>query len=172
MVSPVGRKRKPAELHVLQGTHRKKDHGPKSAAAIGGGVSKPTKAPNPPDELDRIGKAEWRRVVKLLMEVNLLANADLRHLARYCAAYQDVRRITKELDKWNKDHPKLYNMTHNGTGTLVSHPLVGQRERATKSMLEFGREFGMTPSSRTRLIGMMEAPKAENPFQQFKGKRT
>jgi P27 family predicted phage terminase small subunit len=50
-------------------------------------------------------------------------------------------------------------------GNWIQHPLVGMARRAAADMALFAAEFGMTPSSRTRV--QVTAGKTPNEFDVF-----
>ena len=90
------------------------------------------------------GKKEWKRILPLLNENKLATEADFIALAAYC----------QSVDTWvNAEKLKradgLTSTTSNGT--LVQHPAVGIANSAMDKILKFGREFGLTPASRSGL---------------------
>ena len=56
------------------------------------------------------------------------------------------------------------------SGNVIQNPLVGAANKAMADMVRYAAEFGLTPSSRTRVSGL-EANAAPNPFAQFDARR-
>jgi P27 family predicted phage terminase small subunit len=160
-----GRPPKPTALKLIQGTARKD-----RVSANEPKPEKPARVPPPPKGLGKIGQAEWRRTAKHLHGLNLLTVVDTEMLFQYCKAVELERQATGYLAKWNLDHPDHPNLIKINAVTGISyrtHPWVLQRDTARKAVLDFAKEFGMSPSSRTRVEGMVQAPKA-NKFDQYK----
>lgn len=151
-MATVGRKPKPAELKLLTGNPGKRPV--KRAAAVG---RDRLRAPAPPDWLPDHGKSEWRRVAPLLLAMRVLRDTDLTALAVYCESYARYRQARTDLDT-NKS---MY--TDTGTGSLKAHPAVTVLNQALAQMHGFMAEFGLTPSSRSRVAS--EAPKEKSEFE-------
>ncbi len=89
----MANKRKPDNVHQLQGTLRKDRHGdPNTKVTIN------SKIPAAPGWLTAKAKTEWKRIVNVMQHVNVLTAADLSTLAQYCILYA-------ELTKWKEDFP-------------------------------------------------------------------
>jgi P27 family predicted phage terminase small subunit len=95
--------------------------------------------PSPPRTLDLSGRAEWRRLVPQLQGLGLLTGLDLSALEVYCALFAEERQLRKlrargvrekRDDVWRVD-------------TAIDRKRGLQRQ--------FLSEFGLSPSSRTRL---------------------
>jgi P27 family predicted phage terminase small subunit len=118
----------------------------------------PTGIPTCPSQLDKIAKAEWRRISKELIALGLLTNVDRTALAGYCAAYS----------RWIKAEQELQTkaaVVKAPSGYPMPNPYIGIANTALDKMLRFLVEFGMTPASRSRL--QVDPPSSEDPFAEF-----
>lgn len=112
-----------------------------------------------PSHLDKVAKAEWRRVSSELEANGLLTAVDRAALAAYCSAYSRWTAAELKIQKHG-----LVIMT--AKGYPVQNPYVGIANTALDHMRKFASEFGMTPASRTRLT--VETPTTnEDPFTAF-----
>lgn len=99
-----------------------------------------------PRHLDDVARAEWRRVVRVLYETGLLTDVDRGALSGYCSSWSTYVRADQELGKVGVSEVVMTN-----NGNLVRNPWLGVRNEAMVNMLKFMSEFGMTPSSRSRI---------------------
>jgi P27 family predicted phage terminase small subunit len=97
-----------------------------------------------PAWLDPEAKAEWKRVAPLLKQLNLLTEVDGTALAGYCQAYATWRRATATLQQ------KGY-VVNTPSGYKQQRPEVSIAMKALGLVKVFCAEFGMTPSSRSRI---------------------
>lgn len=105
----------------------------------------PLGIPTCPEFLDESARAEWHRCVAILQEMGILTTADRAALAAYCVAYgrwvdaeEQVRKfgpIVKSPDK----------------GFPMQSPYLSIANHALETMRRLMVEFGMTPSSRSRI---------------------
>ena len=101
-------------------------------------------APPMPSWLSREAKAEWKRVVPELERLGLLSQLDRAALALYAQAYGRWAEAEKELVV----HGLIVKTK---SGMLIQNPYLWIANRAAKQMSEMLAEFGMSPSSRTRV---------------------
>lgn len=99
-----------------------------------------------PEYLNEIAAGEWNRVFKELKDSGVLVRLNRQVLAGYCSAYANWKRAQEILNK-KKD---LTFKTPNGA--LQQIPEVGIVNQALIAMLKYASEFGMTPSSRSRIM--------------------
>ena len=110
-----------------------------------------SKAPPVPAWLSKDAKAEWRRVVPILVERRILTTADLGSLENYCTAIGQVREMERHL----QEHGHVFESFKEQEGELVStglkrNPAVGiQSDAMTRARL-LAAELGLTPVSRSR----------------------
>lgn len=109
------------------------------------------RVPSPPTELGKKAAAEWRRVAKELHDLGVLTRIDTKALANYCQAYDDMLTARGLLQNWNMLNPDQINVQRSLTGVVKTHPYVQQIREARLDMMRFAAEFGLTPSSRSRV---------------------
>lgn len=133
----AGRKPLPTQLKVIKGTLQKcrERKEPKPPTAI----------PDAPKCLDSVGKREWKRITAELYRLGLVTALDMAALAGYCQAFSTWYQAAKEL----KTEKNLTVMTEKGN--VIQHPLVGIVNTSAAEMRRFLVEFGMTPSSRSKV---------------------
>ena len=97
---------------------------------------------------------EWGRISRELHKLGLLTEIDRPALEAYCQAYgrwAEVSRLMKAPEfSWIITTPK---------GAQIQNPLVGVANTSVEIMRKFLAEFGMTPSSRSRVIVPKEKTK-------------
>jgi P27 family predicted phage terminase small subunit len=115
-------------------------------------------APDCPDWLDTVGKAEWARVVPLLTTLGLLGKIDRTALAAYCQSYarwvEAERVLSKEGTTIDMD-----------SGYSQIRPEVTIAHKYLDKVKSFCAEFGMTPSARARMS--IPGKKDEDEFGEF-----
>ena len=145
----VGRHRKPANLHALEGNPSKLSKAEmeqrlKSERKVDVSV------PDPPEFLDNIALKEWNRVTPILERLGIINHVDQAALAGYCSTYSKWYQIEKVL-KRNKfiqcetleDGQRIYS--------LKNTKLLAESKTLLVQIRAFCSEFGFTPSSRARL---------------------
>lgn len=132
-----GRKPKPLNLHILNGNPSKKKLNtsePKPEVSI----------PSMPDFLNEDAKKEWYRITPKLEKLGLISQFDRAALAAYCQLYG--RWV--ECEKVLKKNGILYTTP---TGIKRKSPILVIANESFNLMLKVITDFGMTPSSRSRL---------------------
>jgi len=129
---------------------------------------KPSKEPRPavgtpamPEWLNAEAQAEWRRIVPELAALGLLTIVDRATLAAYCAAWSELREATNMIDA--EGRVIVVDVFARDSGEKVGtrktiHPAVRLQREAFRLVKQFLGEFGLSPSSRTRLT----APKKQD----------
>ncbi len=97
-----------------------------------------------PEELNGEAAVEWHRMVDELYACGLLTKVDRAALMAYCMAY--ARWIVAE-----KNLRRTGTLVKRKDGAPMLSPYLAVVNDALKHMLAFMREFGLTPSSRSRL---------------------
>jgi P27 family predicted phage terminase small subunit len=149
-----GRKPIPSRLHELNGDpgkrHRSRDGEPRPEAL--------EKVPSPPRHLNRRAAGVWRRIVPELISMRLISAVDGASLAAYCSAVATYQEADERLktEKWT---------TSTARGGSRPNPLFKIRDEALKLVNKFAGEFGLTPSTRSRVIGA-SSPK-QSAFSNF-----
>jgi P27 family predicted phage terminase small subunit len=129
----------PSALKRLRGNpgrRRLNEHEPQPRSA--------RKCPEPPPWLTPYALERWREVAPELFALGLLTVADVGALAIHCSHYGRWRQAEEQIARM----PELVATTERGR---VADPLVAIAGRAAKDALSSGNEFGLTPSSRTRV---------------------
>ncbi len=145
---PAGRPPIPAAIHRLHGNPSRLP-----AAALSPANEPEVKVPDPPDFLCDEAREEWVRIVPELKTLGLVAEVYARPLAAYCVAYGDWARARAAVEKmYASGNPEemvgLVITTHSGYQQVTG--LMTLANQSEKRMLEAAREFGITPSSRTK----------------------
>jgi len=145
-----GRRPKPTALKKLQGNPGRRplnELEPKPARGL----------PPCPDFLQGEARRHWDEIGPQLEAMGVLAEIDGTMLAAYCQAYAQWRDALEKL--------KLGTIIKAPSGYPVLSPYCYLANKAMQIMRGIAQEFGMTPSSRSRL--KMEKPAEENPLAEF-----
>jgi P27 family predicted phage terminase small subunit len=148
----AGRRPTPTSLKLLNGNPGKRSlnkHEPKFSGI-----------PSCPKHLDKAARTEWKRVASELTATGLLTTVDRAALAAYCAAWSRWTDAEINIQKFGTviKSPK--------SGFPIQNPYVGVANTALDQMRKFAVEFGMTPSSRSR-ISVTDGSKSDDPFTEF-----
>lgn len=136
-----GRKPKPTELKRLAGNPGKRPLGNEPQPP------RPEGTPYAPRHLNDAAKKEWRRLVGILLEMGLYTVVDRAALAMYCQAW----------GRWVVAEKKVAEgeeMLKSEKGIFYQNPWRHEANRAYEQMRKMLAEFGLTPSSRTRLTAL------------------
>lgn len=115
-------------------------------------------AAEPPKWLDQAAREEWQRVVPELQRLGLLTMLDASALAIYCDAFSTFVRASKALN----EHGLVFATK---TKYLAPLPYVAIKNQAALIIRQYCQEFGLTPSSRTRLSGTSSPDGEESPME-------
>ena len=123
---------------------------------------KPTGIPTCPRHLDKEAKAEWKRISAELIKLGLLTSIDRAALSGYCCAYS--RWVTAEAQI-----AQFGLVVKAGkSGYPIPSPFVGIANVALDHMRKFCIEFGLTPSSRSKVQGApQQGAGIASPFAKF-----
>lgn len=136
-----GRKPKPVETHERNGNPSRLDL--KSRLLISKKINR--ERPSPPDHLDKTAREHWEKIVPDLEAMGTLAKIDAGSLEALCQAYSNMTRAAKDLKKLDS----LFYKTPNGS--LQQIPQIGIFNKSASLYKSYASEFGLTPSSRTRV---------------------
>lgn len=143
-----GPKPLPANVHVLRGNASKLPR-----ASLQDTVCPPAAIPSAPDHLNAEALEEWQRVTPLLLQLGLITEIDRAALAGYCQAYgrwvNAERTIARLNGESENGHGGEIDVTPSGYKQISVHEQ--RSNRALETMAKFAAEFGMTPSSRSRV---------------------
>lgn len=108
--------------------------------------------PKCPEHLDDEAKSEWMRISQELLSAGLLTMVDRAALAGYCQSWSDWTDATLQLTKEGKVYV-------DDKQARRKNPYFDIAYKAKHSMKDFLVEFGMTPSSRSRITASMPPPR-------------
>jgi P27 family predicted phage terminase small subunit len=151
----AGRRPTPTATKLLNGNpgHR----------ALNKSEPKFTGTPTCPKHLDKEAKTEWKRVSAELIAAGLLTTVDRAALAAYCSAWSRWLNAELSIQKFGTviKSPK--------SGFPIQNPFVGVANTALEQMRRWAVEFGMTPSSRSRISTTPSGGNGgnENAFENF-----
>ncbi|PNP87445.1 terminase [Listeria newyorkensis] len=94
---------------------------------------------HPPSWLDKTAKKEFNRITALLLEIDLINDADIAHLALYCDSYSQYlsyKRQVKKKGLWVDNKP---------------NPFILRMKDAAIQMRSFGADLGLSPAARAKL---------------------
>lgn len=114
------------------------------------------KAPRCPDFLDEIAKREWSRMLPILKRMKVLTEADGVALANLCQALSTMIQAQEALSKSGL-------LVKAQSGWVQQSPLVSVVQSQMKIVNQLCGEFGLTPSSRSRITTASE-PDKSNPY--------
>ena len=133
-----GRKPKPTAIKELEGNPGKR--------ALNKNEPKPKKsAPKCPVWLDAEAKKEWRRASKQLEALGILTEVDMAAFAGYCITYSRW----KDSEEFITKHGMIFKTQG---GQLAQVPQITISQNYLKIMIKLCEQFGMTPSSRSRIV--------------------
>ena len=135
----------------------------KRGANLADGIKPDVATPDCPDWLCLTGKGEWMRVVPHLQKCGLLSHLDMAALALYCQSYGRyvelengmTARIKKlqavqKLDYIDAVRTAFIDTTPNGYQQVSA--LASTIRNLKDEVLRYLAQFGMSPSSRTRVV--------------------
>jgi P27 family predicted phage terminase small subunit len=105
----------------------------------------PSDLPECPDHLQNQARAEWFRICAVLLQMDLLTSADHALLEAYCVAYArwlDAEAMVKKYGIIVKSPNKGFPMTS---------PYLHVANSSMEQLRKLAVEFGLTPSSRSRI---------------------
>ena len=133
----VGRKPAPTQLKIIRGNPGRRPL-PEGDPEIPAGI------PDPPKHLVGKAKKEWLRITPELSRAGILTKIDGTALAAYCDCFAVWAEASKKLKKEG-----LTITSDEGLPTVS--PYLKISNAAIDRMRQFLVEFGMTPSSRSRV---------------------
>lgn len=137
MAQMVGRRPKPTRLKLLAGNPGRRPlraDEPEPEVAI----------PEPPKFLSPEALLEWRRITPLLERLELVSQLDRAALSLYCQAWGRWVDAEKIIGKTGL-------MVESPSGHRIQSPHLAIANRAIEQLDKILVEFGMTPSSRSRV---------------------
>lgn len=100
--------------------------------------------PRPPEHLSDDEKEKWKLIVRELHPLGLVTTIDKDALAMYCVIF--VR--WKKAERMVREKGEIIKTA---AGNIIQNPYLSIANRALDQLNKLGAEFGMTPSSRSRV---------------------
>jgi P27 family predicted phage terminase small subunit len=153
-----GRKPAPTKLKILKGVQNDRINHSEPVP--------PSGKPETPKHLGNVALEEWERICVVLQQMNLLSRADGLALELYCECRSKWLWARAEV----KEHGMLIKST---TDVIRKNKVVATKEywranpainieiQMCRLMKDFLIEFGLTPSSRSRIPSTAPRPKDE-----------
>lgn len=146
-----GRKPKPTETKKLEGNPGKRklnSQEPQPDVAI----------PECPKHLREIARQEWVRITAELVKLKIITNIDRAALVAYCQAWEDYVYASSMVEVEGA-------VITSEKGGCYQNPWVSIKNSAMDRMVRISAEFGMTPSSRSRI--KVETPTSEDEMAKY-----
>jgi P27 family predicted phage terminase small subunit len=148
----AGRKPLPTHLKLVKGTarpHRINQAEPKPAVAV----------PEPPAHLDERARARFSAMAEMLARHGVMTELDAAALARYAVVW--CRWIEAEAEVKRRGP-----VVKTEAGNIIQNPFLSVANKCLLQMAQIESEFGMTPSSRSRIRMAKPADQAD-PFEEY-----
>ncbi|HHY02555.1 MAG TPA: phage terminase small subunit P27 family [Paracoccus sp.] len=148
----AGRKPLPTQLKLVKGTarpHRMNLAEPQPVVAV----------PAPPEHLDEAAAAKFREMAELLARHGVMTELDAGALARYVVIWRRWLAAEAEVKRRGP-------VVKTAGGNIIQNPFLAVANKCLAQMGQIESEFGLTPSSRTR-IRMAAPAETRDPFEDF-----
>lgn len=142
----------PTKVKKLRGTYQ-------PCRAAKNEFTPPAVVPSRPAWLDDEARLEWDRVVPQLADHRLLSDVDRAALADYCTAHSVAVKAAMEVNKKGLVIKSPFGPKEN--------PAIRIAEKARAQALRIAIEFGLTPSSRSRISTPAPKEKEEDKTEDF-----
>lgn len=109
-----------------------------------------TKAPPVPSYFSTYARAEWKRVVPVLVARRILCRADLAQVETFCTMAGLVRQIETERQL---------------AGDVIDVKLFGVQNRAAQTARQIAATLGLDPVSRARIGTATDADEDDDPLK-------
>lgn len=152
-----GRNRKPVELQTKHLTKEEKEYRLKEEKKL----KMSSNQLKPPKWLGKVAKKEFKRIVKNLDELDILANVDLYLLAIYCDSYEKYVDATEELKE--QGSLTIWHTNKAGERNLVESPYVKIQSKYATTITKIASQFGFSVSARLKMIPP-KPEKNDDPF--------
>ena len=148
----AGRKPLPTRLKLVKGTarpHRLNKAEPRPTVAI----------PEPPAHLDERARAKFAGMAGMLARHGVMTELDAGALARYAVVW--CRWLDAEAEVKRRGP-----VVKTEAGNIIQNPFLSVANKCLLQMAQIEFEFGLTPSSRSR-IRMAEPVDQADPFEEY-----
>lgn len=99
--------------------------------------------------IDDYAVAEYKRIIKDLIRMDIIGDLDITNIAGYCNSYVLWLRATAELEEDYKKYGSLKVVSQNGV--KVENPLINVQRKYAQEMRDFERLCGLTIDSRLKM---------------------
>ncbi len=148
----MGRPPLPTHLKLVKGTARVDRHNPNE-------LKLPLVVPDPPPHLDEREKAKFKAMAELLARHGVMTELDVEAVARYAVVWYRWLDAEAEIKKRG---PVVKTTNDN----IIQNPFLAVANKCMVQMAQIESEFGLTPSSRSRI--RMEMPSDTiDPFEEY-----
>ena len=151
-----GGKAVPKAIHILHGNPSQKTKAELDAIWEPGVLDK---TPRAPAHLDKAAKKQWRYIAPKLAALGVLSDIDIAALTAYCKAHSRGIELDEEIKKALAIE-----------GRVIDAPLLAlfrASNQNTDQIRKFLIEFGMTPSSRSR-VTVQKRGKKKSAYEEWK----
>ena len=148
----AGRKPLPTHLKLVKGTarpHRINHDEPQPTVA----------APAPPAHLDVRARTRFAEMAEMLARHGVMTELDTAALARYAVVW--CRWIDMEAEVKRRGP-----VVKTDGGNIIQNPFLSVANKCLMQMAQLESEFGLTPSSRSRIRASVP-PGAADPFEDY-----
>ena len=148
----AGRKPLPTQLKLVKGTarpHRMNPAEPQPSVAV----------PHPPEHLDAEAAAKFADMATLLARHGVMTELDAGALARYVVIWRRWLEAEAEVKRRGP-------VVKTAGGNIIQNPFLAVANKCLAQLGQIESEFGLTPSSRTR-IRMAAPAETRDPFEDF-----
>ena len=147
-----GRKPTPTQLKIVQGNPGKRPINQDEPSASLVDVDRAA-----PEHMGEMAAECWVQMIGLLAGSRVITELDLHGLELYCVAYENWRKAQQKVIELGAivKSPK--------SGYPVQSPYFAIANKSHEQMVKLAAEFGMTPSSRSR-VSTVKAEQKANPF--------
>ena len=148
----AGRKPLPTHLKLVKGTarpHRLNKAEPKPTVAV----------PEPPGHLDERARAKFTDMAAMLARHGVMTELDAGALSRYAVVWWRWVDAEAEIKRRGP-------VVKTEGGNIIQNPFLAVANKCLLQMAQLESEFGLTPSSRSR-IRMAEPAETIDPFEEF-----
>ncbi len=136
-------------------------------------VKAPSDKVKPPTYLDKQQKKKFKQYMKELLAIELLSNLDCDSLARYVIAESQYLKISAEISKipYTIEVSNVDEETGEMTKKSVVNPtmqdLLIMQDRCFKQCRQGASDFGLTVTSRCRLVVPKPKETKKNKFEKY-----
>lgn len=105
--------------------------------------------PTCPDWLDDEAKACWKELIPQLDAMDVVTKVDGLMLTKYCQLWSRWKKAEMFIQRYGNSYPIKHE--NGSVKCFVQYPEVGIARTVAMQLARLGAEFGLSPSSRTRI---------------------